>query len=92
MKRRMTTRTERAVNRKMLIEGQDYFVRVLPFPNCAVDGSVVSNHDGTASIYINSRVCQKRQEEALEHELEHLANDDLYSEDPVELIEGRMTV
>lgn len=74
---------------KKLIEGQDYVVRYIPFPNCAVDGATVSSVDFPC-IYINSRVCPKRQREALEHELEHLENDDLYSDDLAETIEERM--
>ena len=72
-----------------LVEGQDYIVRCVPFPNCAVDGAIVSSVDFPC-IYINSRVCPKRQREALQHELEHLENGDLYSDDPAEAIEGRM--
>lgn len=72
-----------------LIEGQDYVVRYVPFPNCAADGAVVS-HPDIPTIYINSRVCPKRQREALQHELDHLANDDLYSDELAEVIERRM--
>ena len=72
-----------------LIEGQDYVVRYVPFPNCAADGAVVS-HPDIPTIYINSRFCPKRQREALQHELDHLANDDLYSDELAEVIERRM--
>lgn len=72
-----------------LIEGQDYVVRYVPFPNCAADGAVVS-HPDIPTIYINSKVCPKRQREALQHELDHLANDDLYSDELAEVIERRM--
>ena len=72
------------------IEGQDYVLRYVPFPNCATDGAIVKHPDGMPNIYINSRVCPKRQQTALKHELEHLANDDLYSEEPMWMIEGRM--
>lgn len=74
---------------KKLIEGQDYVVRYVPFPNCSADGAVVS-HPDIPTIYINSKVCPKRQREALKHELEHLANDDLYSDESAEVIERRM--
>ena len=73
-----------------LIEGQDYVIRYVPFPNCGADGAIVSHPDGIACIYINENVCPKRQKVALRHELEHLANQDLYSDDPIEVIEGRM--
>ena len=74
---------------KKLIEGQDYVVRCIPFPNCAVDGAIVS-HPDIANIYINEKISPERQREALQHELEHLENDDLYSEESAEVIEGRM--
>ena len=73
-----------------LIEGLDYIVRYVPFPNSALDGAIVSCPDGLACIYINTRVCQKRQRQALKHELEHLENDDLYLEETAEAIEDRM--
>ena len=72
------------------VEGQDFTVRVIPFPNCKVDGAIVSDPDGCSCIYINSRVCLSRQMKALRHEIEHLIKGDLYSEEPVEVIEGRM--
>lgn len=73
-----------------LIEGLDYIVRYVPFPNAGADGAIMSCPDGLACIYINSRVCPKRQRQALKHELEHLENDDLYSEESATEIEGRM--
>ena len=72
-----------------LIEGQDYIVRYVPFPNCGVDGAIVSHPDLTC-IYINTNVCPKRQREALRHELDHLRNNDLYSSEPAEKIERNM--
>ena len=72
-----------------LIEGQDYVVRYVPFPNSAADGAVVS-HPDLPCIYINSRVCPKRQREALEHELQHVRNQDLYNDEPAADIERRM--
>ena len=74
---------------RRLIEGMDYIVRCVPFPNCAVDGAIVSHPDAPC-IYINSRISSKRQREALQHELDHLANDDLYSDESAEVIERRM--
>lgn len=72
------------------IEGQDYVLRCVPFPNCAADGAIVKHPDGMPNIYINTRVSTERQISALKHELEHLANDDLYSDEPIWMIEGRM--
>ena len=72
-----------------LIEGMDYIVRYVPFPNCGVDGAIVS-HPDLPCIYINTNVCPKRQREALQHELDHLKNDDLYSEELAVDIERRI--
>lgn len=72
-----------------LVEGQDYVVRRVPFPNCSADGVVVS-HPDIACIYINSNVCLDRQKDAFEHELKHIENGDLYSEEDAVIIEGRM--
>lgn len=73
-----------------LIEGLDYIVREVPFPNNAADGVTVSHPDGIPNIYINSNVCPKRKKEALKHELEHLMKGDLFSEESAECIESRM--
>ena len=75
---------------RTFVENQDYIVRYLPFPNCSVDGAIMKGEDGIDYIYINTNVCLKRQIIALKHELEHLSNDDLYSEEPTYIIEGRM--
>lgn len=78
---------------KRLVEGQDYVLRCVPFPNCATDGAVMSTPEGIACIFINTRVCPKRQQIALQHELEHLANDDLYNDElTTEEIEDRMSI
>lgn len=79
-------------NKKSLVEGMDYVLRCVPFPNSATDGAVIS-HPDIDCIYINSRVCPERQRIALEHELEHLANDDLYNDElTTEEIEDRMSI
>ena len=79
-------------HQRVLTEGMDYTIRVIPFPNCAVDGITMS-HPDIDCIYINSRVCLKRQQIALQHELEHLANDDLYNDElTTEEIEDRMSI
>ena len=73
--------------KKKLIEGQDYVIRVVPFPVCTIDGAVTSCEDGLFCIYINENVCPERRRKALKHELEHIINDDLYSTVPVEILE-----
>lgn len=73
---------------KNKVYGQDYAVRYIDFGNSAVDGVIVSSADDFVNIYINTRVCKKRQQEALAHELEHLERDDLYSDLPVDILEA----
>ena len=75
---------------KSYLEGQDFAVHVVPFPNCATDGAIMSDPDGFINIYVNSRVSRDRQRKALEHEIVHMVNDDLYSNEEREVLEGRM--
>ena len=70
-----------------LVENQDYFVRVVPFPVNSVGGMVMPNPDGSFSIYINSNLSQERQKEALDHELDHIRNNDFYNGKPIQEIE-----
>ena len=78
--------------KRRLIEGQDYVMRYLDFKSNAADGAIVSCAEGIACICINARASVQAQQDAFQHELEHLEKDDLYSEEPVEVIEGRMSV
>ena len=80
------------IQKTHLIEGMDYIIREVDFGTTVVDGAVMSSPDGVAIIWINARVCPKRKVDALDHELEHLANDDLYSERSVEEIERSMSI
>lgn len=71
----------------MLIEGADYFVRKVNIPTN--NGALVAlNEDGTYSVYINDRLDPKRQKRAMRHEYNHMANDDLYSDKPIEEVEN----
>lgn len=40
---------------KRLLEGVDYFLRFVRFPNRANAGAVIPNDDGTYDIYINTQ-------------------------------------
>lgn len=71
-----------------LVENQDYFVRVVPFPVNSVGGMVTPNPDGSFSIYINSNLSQERQKEALDHELDHIRNNDFYNGKPIREVEN----
>lgn len=56
-----------------------YFVRLVSLP-AAIDGVSVPNDDGSFDIYINADLCESRQQECLEHELEHIRKDHFYQE------------
>lgn len=72
----------------MLIENCDYFVRLVPFPPGKIDGAVTPNDDGTFSVYIDETAPREKQLEALDHELNHIRMDHLYSDKPIEVIEA----
>ena len=65
----------------------DYFVRFIPLP-WHVRAFVTPNDDDTYSIYINSLLPEEIQRAALEHELRHLRDGDLYSAESAAEIEG----
>ena len=67
-----------------LLEGIDYTVRCLPFPNYASEALVLSAGDGSYQILLNSRYPEEVLRARLEHELSHLRADHLYqSERPI---------
>lgn len=63
------------------IEGIDYWVRYVPFPNMASESVVASNGDGTFTVYINTRFPEERQRDRLRHELRHLELEHFYRDD-----------
>lgn len=67
----------------MKIEGADYFVHLVPFPNFAADGLVVSNGDGTETVLINANTSYDKQRDAMRHEKRHIDSNDLYRDGDV---------
>ena len=65
----------------------DHFIRVIPLPR-NVRGVSVPNDDGTFSVYINALYDTDDQRRTLEHELEHLARDHFYKQEPIALQEA----
>ena len=63
------------------IEGIDYWVRCVKFPNMASESVVASHGDGTFTVYINTLFSPERQRERLEHELKHLEEEHFYRDD-----------
>lgn len=62
-------------------EGIDYHVRYVRFPNYASEAMILSNGDGTYSIYLNSLFPEETLRRRLGHELEHLRRDHLHQPD-----------
>ena len=63
------------------IEGMDYWVRHVQFPNMASESVVLSHGDGTYTIYINTLFPEKKQAERLRHEVRHLEQEHFYREE-----------
>lgn len=61
-----------------LIEGADYFVRVIDLP-VQIGGMVTPNDDGTYSVYLNARNTAARMAMSFDHEVGHIENDDFYN-------------
>lgn len=74
-----------------MIEGVDYFVRVTDFPKGAVShGMVLLNDDGTYSVYIDKNATDEQQAASLQHELDHIAGDDLYGDKKISSVEKNL--
>ena len=61
-----------------LLEEIDYFIRIVPLP-WEIRGMTATNPDGTFSIYLNSRNTYGQNQKAKQHELDHIENEDFYS-------------
>ena len=59
---------------RYLIEGVDYFLRFVRFPNRANLGAVIPNDDGTYDIYINTQWWPDEMwvRRVLQHEINHI--------------------
>lgn len=66
----------------------EYRVRLVDLPS-RVGGMVSMDDEGFYNVYINSRLTWERQRKALRHELEHIADDDLYNAQPIEAVENK---
>ena len=63
----------------MLIEGQDFHVRRVKFPNNANWAAVTPNDDGTFDVYVNECVDDEKQVQAFLHELRHIERGHFYT-------------
>lgn len=71
-----------------MIDRDEYVVRVIDLPT-DVGGFITESPDGFRNIYINARHGWTGQRKSLRHELRHADNDDLHSDEPLEVIEAR---
>lgn len=72
-----------------LIEGIDYYVYRVRFPNTANPACTLVNDDGTYSVYLNTRFTDVFLQIQLRHELRHIAEGHFESNMPISLIELR---
>lgn len=87
----MSGSSRRCVNRETrnrdLIEGSDYFIYYVRFPNRANPSSVTPNNDGTFTIYLNTRFPLEFLADRLQHELRHIQRGHFETDMPIKLIE-----
>lgn len=69
------------------LSGADYFIRLIDLPP-QVGGVVTPNEDGTYSVYLNSRKSREQNRIDFIHELNHIRNDDFYSDADIAVIEN----
>ena len=63
------------------IEGMDYWVRYVQFPNMASESVAASHGDGTFTIFINTLFPEAKQQARLRHELRHFCQEHFYRDD-----------
>lgn len=71
-----------------MIEGADYFIRVVDFPNWAAPCCTVENEDGTYSVYLNGRYTQEQLRQRFPHEEVHMRENHFQDERPVSELEA----
>lgn len=69
-------------------ENQDYFIRMVNFPNWASAVCVTPNDDGTYSVYANARYTIEQIRDKLPHELIHMIENHFNSDRPLTDLEN----
>lgn len=62
-------------------------IRLIDTLPCSVRGFTKQDGDGNYNVYINSRIAENRQHEALRHELRHITEEDFSREELAHIIE-----
>ena len=71
-----------------IVEGRDYCVYLVHLPD-RIKGAVRLCTDGFYSIYINDSLTSEERKATLNHELNHIRNDDFYNDDDIRIVERR---
>ena len=77
--------------RKMIppeLEGE-YLIRVMDLPDGS-RGFVVYDDDDFANVYVNARLNNVLQHKTADHEIDHISNDDIHSNEDIRAIEARV--
>lgn len=75
------------MNFKQLLEGVDYFIYLMPMPK-GIYACVVTNPDGTYSIYLDPRRSFDQLIADLDHELNHIIRKDFDNGLPIWVVEA----
>ena len=75
------------IDLRLPMDDIDFFVRLVPFPRGPVHGALVTNPDGTYSMYIDANALDEEQRRAYWHEYEHMVYDDFNNGKPIEEVE-----
>lgn len=62
-------------------------IRCIDLP-CTIKGITVQDGNGFYNVYINAKLSEEAQKQALEHELTHIKRNDFYSFEPIQAIEN----
>lgn len=77
------------MTRQTLLELEgEYAIRLKDMPPHA-RGIVIYDDDGFANVYINSRLTAAQQRDAADHELDHIAHDDINTDEDIRAVETR---
>lgn len=66
----------------------EYTIRVVDMPDGS-KGLVLVDSEEHANVYVNAHLSHDEQKKAADHEMTHIINDDIHSDDDIDTIEAR---
>ena len=69
------------------LEGFDYFIYFRELP-VGIYACVATNPDGTYTIWLDPRRSRDQLKEDLAHEIRHIARNDFYNGQPIQIVEA----